>query len=100
VSVDAALFMTCDQPMVTAEILEQIVAAFAAGRPSAVACEYRGTVGVPALFDRLLFGELRALDGDQGAKRVIERHLERVRRISFEPGSLDIDTPQDAGRLT
>lgn len=97
---DAALFMTCDQPLLTPEILKQIVATFAATRPPAVACEYAGTVGVPALFDRLLFGELRALDGDQGAKRILQRHLERTARIPFEPGGLDIDTPDDVARLS
>jgi len=97
---DAVLFMTCDQPLLTGEILGKIVAAFATAiRPQAVACEYAGTVGVPALFDRSLFGELRALEGDQGAKRILQRHLERCARIPFEPGSLDIDTPEDAGKL-
>jgi molybdenum cofactor cytidylyltransferase len=97
---DAVLFMTCDQPLLTPEILRKIVAAFVATRPPAVACEYAGTVGVPALFDRALFGELRALDGDQGAKAVLLRHLERISRIPFEPGSLDIDTPEDVGKLS
>ena len=97
---DAALFMTCDQPLLTARLLEDLVASYASARPPAVACEYAGTVGVPALFDRSLFGELRALEGDEGAKRVLQRHLARIARVPFEPGSLDIDTPEDFGRLT
>ena len=96
---DAALFMTCDQPLVTAQVLGKLVAAYAAGRPRAVACEYAGTVGVPALFDRSLFGELRALAGDRGAKGVLERHLPEAVRVPFEGGSLDIDTPSDADSL-
>ncbi len=97
---EAVLFMTCDQPLVTAEILRNIVAAFAATRPPVVACEYAGTVGVPALFDRTLFGELRALEGDRGARPVLQRHASETVRMPFEPGSLDIDTPEDAGRLS
>jgi molybdenum cofactor cytidylyltransferase len=97
---EAVLFMTCDQPLLTSPVLSTIVAAFAAGRPPAVACEYAATVGVPALFERALFGELRALEGDEGAKQILERHLPRVVRIPFEPGSLDIDTPEDVGRLS
>ena len=97
---DAVLFMTCDQPLLTADVLTQIVAAYAATRPPAVACEYGGTVGVPAQFDRALFGEQRALEGDQGAKRILERHLGQTARIPFEPGSLDIDTPEDVSRLS
>lgn len=96
---DAALFMTCDQPLLTSDVLRQIVAAYAARRPLAVACEYGGTVGVPALFDRLLFGELRALEGDQGAKRVLQRHLAETVRVPFQGGELDVDTPEDALKL-
>ena len=104
-SVRAGLDALCvagdpDQPLVTAEILRNIVAAFAATRPPVVACEYAGTVGVPALFDRTLFGELRALEGDRGARPVLQRHASETVRMPFEPGSLDIDTPEDAGRLS
>lgn len=96
---DAALFMTCDQPLLTAAILRQLVATWREARPRAVACEYAGTVGVPALFARSLFEELRALEGDQGAKRILQRHGSEIARFPFEPGSLDVDTPEDAGRL-
>ncbi len=64
-----------------------------------MASEYAGAIGVPALFDRSLFGELRALEGDQGAKRILQRHPAETIRIPFEPGSLDIDTPEDVRRL-
>ena len=97
---DAVLFMTCDQPLLTADVLRKSAAAFAAGRPPAVACAYAGTVGVPALFDRSLFGELRGLEGDHGAKSVLQRHAGEVVRVPFEPGSRDIDTPDDARRLS
>jgi len=96
---EAVLFTTCDQPHLTADVLRQLVATWIASRPRAVACEYAGTVGVPALFSRSLFEELRALEGDHGAKHVLQRHASESVRIPFEPGSLDVDTPEDAGRL-
>jgi molybdenum cofactor cytidylyltransferase len=96
---DATLFMTCDQPFVTSALLRELVAIYVAKHPPAVACEYAGTVGVPALFDRSLFGDLRELEGDQGAKRVLERHLKTVARIPFEQGAVDIDTPEDVTKL-
>jgi molybdenum cofactor cytidylyltransferase len=97
---DAVLFTTCDQPLLTPELLRSLVAAFkTAPRPAAVACEYAGVIGVPALFDRSLFGELRALEGDQGAKRILQRHPAETVRIPFEPGALDIDTPEDVRGL-
>ncbi len=97
---EAVLIMTCDQPHVTAALLKQMAAAFGATHPPAVACEYAGTVGVPALFARSLFGELRALEHDHGAKRILERHQSAVTRIPFEPAAVDIDTPEDVRRLS
>jgi len=100
VAPDAVLIMTCDQPHVTATLLRQMVAAYRETHPPAVACAYAGTVGVPALFDRALFAELEALEHDQGAKRILERHLSRVVRLPFEEGAVDIDTPGDVLHLS
>lgn len=99
-SPEAVLLMTCDQPYVTAAVLNQLVAAFHKEHPPAVACAYAGTIGVPALFDRSLFAELNALEHDQGAKRILERHLSRIGRVPFEQGAVDIDTPEDVPKLS
>ncbi|MEZ4904636.1 MAG: hypothetical protein R2822_24270 [Spirosomataceae bacterium] len=64
-------------------------------KPTIVACKYGEQVGVPALFDRRLFEELLNLTGDQGAKPVLMNHLEEAHFITFEAGSIDLDTPQD-----
>ena len=98
--IDAVLITTCDQPHVTPKLLGRMAAEWRAACAPAVACEYAGTVGVPALFGRALFAELRALEHDQGAKRVLEKHLERVRRVPFEPAAVDIDTPEDVSKLS
>ena len=88
------LFVAADQPFVTADLLRRVVAAFRAGAPI-VACAYAGTLGGPALFDRTLCGELASLEGDAGAKRVIERHRDVVRVVEFERGAADVDTQDD-----
>ena len=97
---EAVLIMTCDQPHVTAPLLKEMVAVFHATHAPAVACEYAGTIGVPALFGRALFAELNALEHDHGAKSILERHLSRLARIPFEGGAVDIDTPEDVRKLT
>ena len=98
--VHAALITVCDQPHVSAPLLEEMVERYRRTRPPAVACAYAGTVGVPALFDRALFAELRALEHDQGAKKILERHATSVVRIPFEQGAVDIDTPEDVRHLS
>jgi molybdenum cofactor cytidylyltransferase len=92
------LFVAADQPFVTADLLRRVVAAFRAGAPI-VACAYAGTLGVPALFDRAYFGELAGLEGDAGAKRIIERHRDVVRVVGFERGATDVDTRGDRESL-
>jgi molybdenum cofactor cytidylyltransferase len=90
----AVLFVTCDQPYVTPSLLRSLVRRFRRGAPI-VACAYAGTLGVPALFGRTFFGELASLEGDAGARRVIERHRDVVRVVAFERGAADVDTQDD-----
>ena len=94
----AILFAVCDQPLMSAELLREVVAAHRAGH-DLVAAEYGGRLGVPALFTREYFGELLGLSGDEGARRVLARHAARVRAISFPGGVVDVDTPADAAAL-
>ena len=94
----AILFTVCDQPLVTAGLLAELAAAHYAGR-DLVAAAYAGTVGVPALFARRYFAELRELPGDAGAKRVLAGHASEVFAVPFPGGEADIDTPTDAARL-
>jgi molybdenum cofactor cytidylyltransferase len=96
---DAILFLTCDQPMVSTALLDQMMKSFLGLQASIVACEYSGTLGVPALFARKHFPELREMRGPQGAKAVIERHSSAAVRIPFPEGSRDVDTLEDLRRL-
>lgn len=97
--VDAVLFTTCDQPRVTPTLLRRLIDEYAAGRATAVACAYAGTVGVPALFDRSLVPELHALRGDAGAKNVLDRHRGAVIALPFPEAEVDVDGPADAEQL-
>jgi molybdenum cofactor cytidylyltransferase len=52
--------------------------------------------GNPVLFGRRFFPELAALDGDRGAKSVIQAHIDAVTDVSVnDPGIFrDLDQPQ------
>lgn len=97
-TVDSAVLMLCDQPLVTSQLIDQLVTAHRDRGARIVACEYAGTVGVPALFSRELFDELLALRPDAGAKQVIARHDADVVRVPFPAAALDLDTPDDLTR--
>lgn len=96
---DAALFTTCDQPRVTSQVLRRLIDAYAASRAPVVACAYGGGLGVPALFDRSLFPELRALQGDAGARLVIAAHRDVAVPVPFPEAAVDVDTAADVAGL-
>jgi molybdenum cofactor cytidylyltransferase len=55
---------------------------------------------VPALFSRSLFPELMALDGHEGARRVIQARSDETFGVHFPEGVFDLDTPADYARLS
>jgi len=97
---DAALILLCDQPLVSVGLLDQMIDTYCSSRTRIVACEYGGTLGAPAIFDRSLFTSLSELRGDRGAKQIIAHHVNEVARVSFLEGTMDIDTMNDYDILT
>ncbi|HYY97031.1 MAG TPA: nucleotidyltransferase family protein [Pyrinomonadaceae bacterium] len=97
--VEAAVLTLCDQPFVSAEILERLVDVYRRQQATLVASEYESggerVRGVPALFGRLLFPELMELRGAEGARRVIARHSASCSTIRVPEAAFDIDTPKD-----
>lgn len=98
--VHAAILMLCDQPLVSAEVLAQLIATYRATRAPVVASRYGKSFGVPALFAHALFPELTNLRGPAGAKQVIERHAATAQFVPFAGGAIDIDTAEDFEELT
>jgi molybdenum cofactor cytidylyltransferase len=94
-SARAALFLTCDQPRLTSEIVRRLIAEFDGAPGRMVACAYGGTVGVPAVFGRDRFVELSNLEGDRGAKPLLQGHPGDVLRVPWPDGAIDLDRPGD-----
>ncbi|HLK59173.1 MAG TPA: nucleotidyltransferase family protein [Chthonomonadaceae bacterium] len=98
-TLEAVLIMLCDQPLVTAQTLHTLIRAYQeTGRPL-IAAEYEGVLGVPALFHRSLFSELAALQGAEGARKLIQRHRDQALGVPLPEASVDIDTLEDYARL-
>ena len=96
---DGVLIMLCDQPFVTASILNNLVTTHRQTGKPIVASSYETTKGVPAFFSKELFTELTSLNADEGARRIIVKHPELVATIEFPEGAIDIDTPHDHEHL-
>jgi len=95
---DAILISLCDQPLITAEMLNRFVEKYKVSDSAIIAASYSGVYGVPALFSRELFDELAHLEGDKGA-RVLIRHLADIETIDLPEAAFDIDKIDDAVKL-
>jgi len=95
---DAVLLLLADQPLITRSHLQLLVDSWRQSPESIVASAYAGITGPPVVFPRGDFADLLQLSGDSGARSIIEAHKERVRSVTFEPASLDIDRQSDLER--
>ena len=93
---DGWVVALADMPRVPAAIIKKIVAALESGALVA-APVYKGERGHPVGFGAALREELLALDGDLGARAVVERHRDSVQLIECDdPGILfDIDRKRE-----
>lgn len=94
------LLMTCDQPRLTADHLRRMMDEFKAhAGANAIASNYAGTRGIPAVFPRQAMADLSALRGDKGARGLLAQPPWPVTEIPFEGGEVDIDRPEDLAQL-
>jgi molybdenum cofactor cytidylyltransferase len=99
-AVDAAIIMVCDQPFVSAELLNELISRQKNTGKPIVTSQYENAIGPPALFYKTIFHELLKLKGDAGARKIIEQRKDEVATVSFKKGNIDIDTETDYKALT
>ena len=98
---EAVIFMQCDQPLVTPDLLRALVARFEETGAPIVHPTHAGQRGTPTLFARRLFPELATVSGDEGGRSLIAHYTEKAATVEVpDPDVLaDIDTPTDYERL-
>ncbi|MBC8161274.1 MAG: nucleotidyltransferase family protein [Roseiflexaceae bacterium] len=99
--IEAALVLLGDQPFVGVQIIDALVQAWRESSAQIVAPSFGGQRGNPVLFDQRVFQELREVQGDQGARAIIQANQERVLLLPFAQlrPLEDIDTPEDYQRI-
>ncbi|HEX2115231.1 MAG TPA: molybdopterin-binding/glycosyltransferase family 2 protein [Alphaproteobacteria bacterium] len=100
--VDGAVFLLGDMPRVTATHIDRLIAAFNPdeGRTICVPT-WRAKRGNPVLWSSRFFPEMRALEGDTGARGLIRQHAEQVCEVEMPDDGvlLDVDTPDALAAL-
>lgn len=95
-ALDAIVVSLADQPAIGAMHLRALIAASEAEPAPIVASAYgNGVRGAPCLFPSRFFDELEALDGAEGARRLLQLHADDVHALPMPDARIDIDTPQD-----
>jgi molybdenum cofactor cytidylyltransferase len=95
---DGLMINLVDQPGIESADLMRLAGLWrrSPGRPAAA--YYQGRAGVPAIIPRRMFGALRAIEGDKGARHVLGREA-NLRLVEMPAAAIDIDTPGEAARL-
>jgi molybdenum cofactor cytidylyltransferase len=89
-----------DQPYLPAGIVRDLIYALRSTGKAIAAPRYRDGLGNPVVFRAEVFPELLALEGDRGARAVVERDPGRVALLPIDrPMPDDVDTPEDYARL-
>lgn len=97
----AAVILLADQPGVSYETVRAVADAYREGAGPVVQATYGNRPSHPVLFDRQLWPQLEAVEGDVGARDLLAQHPEWVTVV--EVGGLpppDIDTWEDYQRLS
>lgn len=92
---DQIIFMLCDQPFVDGELLANLISVQQESGKGVVACQYKQTLGVPALFTQPYFPVLLKMEDAEGAKKILEKSQWDLATVPFQQGGIDIDTEED-----
>jgi molybdenum cofactor cytidylyltransferase len=95
--VDAALVCLGDMPLVTAPMLDRLMAAFDPDEGREIVMPtFRGKQGNPMLWGRRFFAAMRQVTGDVGARHLAGEHAEAVHEVEMADDAVmrDFDTTE------
>lgn len=92
--IDGVLVMLADMPCLRPEHLARLMAAFTE-TGGVVVPFYQARRGNPVLWPRRYFVRLQTLEGDEGARSLLQSHAAEVVRVEMEDDAVlvDVDTP-------
>jgi molybdenum cofactor cytidylyltransferase len=96
---DGALIVLGDMPRIEASHIDRLLEAFAPD--TIIVPTHEKRIGNPVLWPAHYFPELLQLEGDAGARRLLDIHADRVRKVPLATDAIfsDIDTPEALAQL-
>jgi molybdenum cofactor cytidylyltransferase len=97
--IETVIISVCDQPFITTGLFQEMISHHLDTQLPIIACKYGDIIGTPVLFHKTMFKALYGLNGDKGAKQLINQQIQQVGLINFPLGNIDVDTEEDYERL-
>jgi molybdenum cofactor cytidylyltransferase len=94
---DGWLILPADMPLVRPDTI--LAVAHGLERYPVCYAQYRGIQGHPVGFGTELYSELMALQGDEGARRIVARYAAQPIGVDDPGVHIDVDTAEDLARL-
>ncbi len=93
-AIDGAIVLLGDQPLITARVIDILIATREETTKKIIAPLYNGRRGNPVVFSVDLFPELMIVTGDEGGRSVVEHHRQDIATVEIgdSAASSDVDT--------
>ena len=90
-----------DQPGITGDIINKLLAAFRRAQTKIIVPLVLGRRTTPVIFPATLFAELMEEAGDIGGRNLLKRHADQVVELEMgqEYDDADVDTPEDLDKM-
>jgi len=98
--ISGAIISLCDQPLVRKKHFDELIERFFQTRKPIVSAFYNEKSGVPALFSRERFSDLMNLEGDRGARKLLNSDSDNIEKINMPEAAFDVDTFEDFETLS
>jgi molybdenum cofactor cytidylyltransferase len=96
----AVMIALADEPRVDRSLVTRVIQLWHETRAPIVVPRYNGETGHPVLFDKAVYRELLTLEGDRGARGLIDRMAAVVLSVDVDqPRPVDVDRPEDIEKL-
>lgn len=96
---DAVLICLADQPKIDTVYFNRMISLFKKNKEKIITSRYTNFNGVPAIFPKYFYTELLKIEGDKGAKKLLNSKLNFIKSMNFSEKLMDIDTPEDYQKL-
>ena len=95
-SFDGVLILLGDMPLVKPEHIDSMLKVFSSGGIGSIVLAANGNQpGNPVLFSSVYFDEFNQIEGDAGAKSIVQSHKDQIRLVDIGEAALwDFDTPE------